>query len=72
MPLKPCRECGNQVSTEATKCPHCGVPLKEGFIDVMGGLKKDSPLERNWNLRITIILVILALMLIFLMWAQRR
>jgi len=72
MPLKPCRECGNQVSTEATKCPQCGAPLKESFIDVMGGLKKDSPLEKNWNLRITIILVILALMLILWMWAQRR
>ena len=72
MPLKPCRECGKQVSTEATKCPQCGVPLKEGFLDVMGGVKKGSPLEKNWNLRITIILVLLALMLIFWMWAQRR
>lgn len=24
--MKPCRECGKEVSTEATKCPHCGVP----------------------------------------------
>jgi len=22
--LKPCRECEKQVSTTATKCPHCG------------------------------------------------
>ncbi len=27
MALKPCRECGKQVSTEATKCPHCDKPL---------------------------------------------
>ena len=26
MALKPCRECGKQVSTEAVTCPHCGVP----------------------------------------------
>ena len=26
MALKPCRECGKQVSTEATACPNCGVP----------------------------------------------
>lgn len=24
MAIKPCRECGAQVSTEAKKCPHCG------------------------------------------------
>jgi TM2 domain-containing membrane protein YozV len=26
MPLSPCRECGHQVSSEATACPSCGVP----------------------------------------------
>lgn len=26
MALKPCRECGRQVSTEALTCPQCGVP----------------------------------------------
>lgn len=26
MVLRPCRECGAQVSTEAASCPHCGVP----------------------------------------------
>jgi len=26
MALEPCRECGQQVSTEAPTCPHCGVP----------------------------------------------
>jgi len=25
MALKPCRECGGQVSTTANTCPHCGV-----------------------------------------------
>lgn len=26
MPIKLCRECGHQVSTEAPSCPKCGVP----------------------------------------------
>lgn len=26
MALKPCRECGKAVSTDASKCPHCGTP----------------------------------------------
>lgn len=26
MALMYCRECGNQVSSEAPTCPHCGVP----------------------------------------------
>ncbi len=31
MTLTPCRECGQQVSTEAPACPHCGVvnPTRE-------------------------------------------
>ncbi len=28
MALTNCRECGNQVSTEALACPHCGAPLR--------------------------------------------
>lgn len=31
MALKPCHECGKQVSTEANACPHCGKPL--GLLD---------------------------------------
>lgn len=30
MAIKPCRECGQQVSTEAAACPHCGVPSPTG------------------------------------------
>lgn len=29
MSVKPCHECGNQVSTEAKACPHCGAKPKK-------------------------------------------
>ena len=29
MALKPCPECGNEVSKEAASCPKCGHPLKK-------------------------------------------
>ena len=29
MALKKCKECGNQVSTRADKCPNCGAPVKK-------------------------------------------
>lgn len=29
MALKPCKECGTQVSTKAEACPSCGAPLQE-------------------------------------------
>ena len=29
MALKPCKECGNEVSTKAQKCPSCGAPIKK-------------------------------------------
>lgn len=28
MALTPCRDCGSQVSTEATACPTCGAPAE--------------------------------------------
>ena len=30
MALLPCRECGEQVSTEAATCPRCGIPSPAG------------------------------------------
>ena len=26
--LKPCPECGHEVSTKAEKCPNCGYPIR--------------------------------------------
>lgn len=31
MALKPCKECGKEISTEAEKCPHCGAKLSGKF-----------------------------------------
>ena len=42
MALTNCRECGNQVSTEALSCPHCGVPLKAGLRPTWGYEWKSS------------------------------
>ena len=30
MALKQCKECHQEVSTKAKRCPHCGVPVKNG------------------------------------------
>lgn len=39
MAMKPCRECGKDVSTKAGKCPHCGVsdPAKSPWNRKIGG-----------------------------------
>ena len=28
MVLNPCRECGREIGTEATSCPHCGAAVQ--------------------------------------------
>jgi len=32
MAMKPCKECGQEVSSSAKKCPHCGAKLKGGIL----------------------------------------
>ena len=32
MALIKCRECGNEVSSEAPACPHCGIPVPAGRV----------------------------------------
>jgi len=46
MALKPCRECGAQVSTSAEVCPHCGVrsPAAENPVTVVG-----QPASKGWG-----------------------
>jgi hypothetical protein len=31
MALRPCKECGKQISSDATACPHCGKKVKSGM-----------------------------------------
>jgi len=46
MTLTPCRECGQQVSTEAPSCPHCGVPdPTRGFAEAEAAALEQSQLE---------------------------
>ena len=35
MALKPCKECGQEVSSQAKRCPHCGAKLKIGIMGKM-------------------------------------
>ena len=44
MALKPCRECGAQVSTEAEVCAHCGVRFPAASISFVGPMAS-NPLE---------------------------
>jgi hypothetical protein len=36
--LKPCKDCGQDVSTNAVLCPHCGAPAKSRNVGCMGCL----------------------------------
>lgn len=36
MSLKPCKECGKEVSSSASKCPHCGASLRMGLFAKLG------------------------------------
>jgi RNA polymerase subunit RPABC4/transcription elongation factor Spt4 len=71
VPLKPCHECGHQVSTEAASCPQCGARFKEGFLDVMMPRKKDSPVETNWGLRAAVSGAGALLLFALLLWILR-
>jgi RNA polymerase subunit RPABC4/transcription elongation factor Spt4 len=47
MALKPCRECGGQVSTEAEVCPHCGVRSPTASKPVAALGPNDSEQNKN-------------------------
>ena len=46
MPLVACRECGQQVSTEATACPHCGCPRPAEFTSTLDTLPESESIPR--------------------------
>lgn len=60
MSLSKCPECGKEISTEATVCPHCGYPLKEKEVieaEVVSEEKKfsqESPEVRRYRSEIEI------------------
>jgi hypothetical protein len=37
MALKPCRECGTEVSEDAKVCPHCGVQWPANALQLLAG-----------------------------------
>lgn len=47
MALKPCRECGQEVSTEATACPQCGAPARASDKTERVRTSEDSALTRS-------------------------
>lgn len=50
MALKPCPECGSQVSSRATSCPKCGCPVSKVKVQVVGSDKKANQ-QKNVSLR---------------------
>lgn len=44
MTLHPCRECGDQISSEAPTCPHCGSIFPAGSAATVG----DRELKAGW------------------------
>jgi predicted amidophosphoribosyltransferase len=52
MGLQNCADCGNQVSTKAKKCPHCGAPVKRqtggGCLAVLAAVLEEyaNPVDR--------------------------
>lgn len=73
MALKACRECGNQVSTKAEICPHCGVrsPTKE-VIDIWDGTYgkvqqgSDSAGRRKMSIWITIMFLFIGVVCVLI------
>ena len=64
-----CRECGAEVSSEASVCPHCGVPHPAAAAATRGHADpayRDAPRRRGggragWMVAFLLLLVLLAL-----------
>lgn len=60
-----CRECGQEVSTEAAVCPHCGVPHPAAAAPDAVGRAGRHPRRRGgrggWLVALLLLLVLLAL-----------
>jgi hypothetical protein len=69
MALKPCRECGAQVSTEAEVCPHCGVrsPTASNPIAPLGPSDSKKP---PFGGPFTAIMVVVVLCVLAVLYAK--
>jgi len=72
--LRPCPDCGHQVSSRANRCPNCGGPLWHktvkdaygswkglGLIDLIPGIR-DLP----YPVRFILMIIVVALLVIFI------
>lgn len=57
MPLKPCRECGKEVATDARACPQCGAPAPT------------RPKSETDATRIFLVIILLAMLVLFALQA---
>lgn len=68
MALKPCRECGQQVSTSAETCPHCGVhsPAAADPLSVLNqtGDKKRAPIGTVGGFRLDRVAMVLVVIFV--------
>lgn len=49
MPVITCPDCGRDVSTLASACPHCGRPSPAGLSPITGALAPAQPEETAWR-----------------------
>jgi hypothetical protein len=68
MALKPCRECGKEISTEAQACPYCGAPAKAPELPVS---PVPVPAKSGSTAARLVILVILVIVLL-VVWNARQ
>ena len=71
MALKPCRECGAQVSTEAEVCPHCGVrsPTANDPLASLG--PNDSKQNKNTGRRYAIAAIVILGIIALATWLPK-
>lgn len=68
MALTKCRECDAQVSTEATSCPHCGVPRPASHLTEVGRVPTSSARAIGF----TALMVVVAACAVYLNWGVRK
>jgi len=67
MALVPCRECGNEISTEAPSCPHCGV-INPVVLEPAGPIKEKEQEKEQWKAALGWAIGGFGLLVVFLIW----